>query len=131
MATETLAGRVIRAADTEADRAPWGALKWIANDKTVAGVQQTFGVVYINPGQHNPLHYHPNCEELLFVLSGECDHRLNGDVVHLAPGDLIHVPASVHHNATCTSWEPLRIVVSFSAADRRTVNVEGDQSALG
>ena len=92
------------------------------------GAEQTLGVVVINPGQHNPLHYHPNCEELLYVLSGECDHRLNAATVHLKPGDLIHVPAGVPHNATCTSWEPLRIVVSFSSPDRQTVALEGDRS---
>ena len=40
MATEALAGRVIRAADTVADQAPWGALKWIANAQKIPGVEQ-------------------------------------------------------------------------------------------
>lgn len=119
-------GTVVRGAQVEPILAPWGGIKWMATGNAVDGVEQTFGVVYINPGQHNPVHYHPNCEELLYVLAGECDHRLNDAVVHLTPGDLLHVPRGVHHNATCTSWEPLRIIVSFSSPDRTSVPVEGD-----
>jgi quercetin dioxygenase-like cupin family protein len=125
---EGLRGAVIRSADIEPVEAPWGGLKWIANQHLIAAAEQTFGVVFINPGQHNPLHLHPNCEELLYVLSGECDHRLDEDVVHLGPGDLICVPRGVRHNATCTSWEPLRIIVSFSSPDRQTVMLEGDRT---
>lgn len=123
-------GTVVRGGEVAPVEAPFGALQWLANQDRIAGVEQTFGVVRIDPGQHNPLHYHPNCEELLYVLAGACDHRLNDAVVQLGPGDLIHVPRGVHHNATCTSREPLRIVVSFSSADRQTVNVESS-AALG
>jgi len=128
MQPAALEGAVIRGSDIEASQSPFGGLKWLANQYTVQGVEQTFGVVFINPGQHNPLHYHPNCEELLYVLSGECDHRLNDAVIRLGPGDLIHVPRGVHHNATCTSWEPLRVIVSFSSADRQSVMLEGDRT---
>ncbi|MGI8915532.1 MAG: cupin domain-containing protein [Chloroflexota bacterium] len=130
MPEHVLAGTVVRRNDIAAVDAPFGSLRWMANQKVVPGIEQTFGVVTIKPGQHNPLHYHPNCEELLYVLSGECDHRLNNQVVHMASGDLIHVPRGVHHNATCTTAEPLQIVVSFSSPDRQTVNLE-DSSALG
>ena len=121
-------GAVVRTDEVEPVVAPWGALRWVANQHVIPGVEQTFGVVYIKPGQHNPLHFHPNCEELLYVISGDCDHRLGDKVVHMKAGDLIWVPRGVHHNATCTSWEPLRIVVSFSAPDRQTVVLEGERT---
>src|SRR5205823_5447023 len=55
---------------------PWGGIKWLCNRETDPEAAQTLGLVFINPGAHNLLHYHPNCEELLHVLSGTCDHRL-------------------------------------------------------
>lgn len=122
-----LEGTVVRSEDAEPTMTDFGAIKWLINQHAVAGAEQTFGLVYILPEHHNPLHYHPNCEELLFVLSGECDHRLNEAVVHVKAGDAIVVPRGVHHNATCTSWEPLRAIVSFSSGDRQSVMLEGDR----
>jgi len=114
---------------THADARPaltfsWGGIKWLCNRATDPEAKQTLGLVFINPGAHNPLHYHPNCEELLHVLSGTCDHRLGDEVVRLNPGDTIRIPTGVPHNATSTGWEPLRLLVSFSSADRQTVTLE-------
>ena len=80
----------------------------------------------IQPGQRNPLHQHPNCEELLYVLSGTCEHRLGDDRFPLAPGDVIRIPRGVPHWAKCTSAEPLVAVISFSAPDRQAINLDDD-----
>src|SRR5579859_7653927 len=120
-----LDGTVVRGEEVAPVVSDWGGIKWVATRGLIPGAEQTLGLCFIDPGRSNPLHYHPNCEELLYVLEGECDHRLNDQMVHLKPGDLIHVPAGVHHQATCTSWEPLRVVVSFSTGDRKMVPVEG------
>jgi quercetin dioxygenase-like cupin family protein len=66
----------------------------------------------------------PNCEELLYVVSGECDHLLGEDLFHLTPGSVIRIPRGVKHWAKCTSDEPLVAVISFSAPDRRAENLE-------
>ncbi len=102
----------------------WGAIQWLCNREIDPEAAQTFGLVFIHAGQKNPLHYHPNCEELIYVLSGECDHRL-GDAVHpLKTGDLLRIPAGVVHNARNSGWEPVRMVIVYSAADRETVFLE-------
>lgn len=90
------------------------------------GAEQTFGVVTIQPGPRNPLHLHPNCEEFLYVISGECDHLLGEEMFHLAPGSVIRIPRGIKHWAKCTSAEPLVAVISFSAPDRQALSLEGD-----
>lgn len=122
-----LEGTVVAGGDAEPTMTEFGAIKWLVNRHKVEGAEQTFGLVFILPDHSNPLHYHPNCEELLYVLSGECDHRLDDAVVHLNPGDVIVVPRGVRHKATCTSWEPLRAIVSFSSGDRQSVMLEGNR----
>jgi quercetin dioxygenase-like cupin family protein len=102
----------------------WGAIKWLFNQEIDPEAQQTFGLVFINSGQQNPPHYHPNCEELIYVLSGECDHRLDDAVIHLEPGSLLRIPAHAAHCATNTGWEPVRMIIVYSAADRQTVFLE-------
>lgn len=110
--------------DTERVRLGWGELAWLIGEEQTPGAEQTFGVVTIAPGQRNPLHLHPNCEELLYVMSGACDHKLGDEMLHLTPGAVIRIPRGVPHWARCTSAEPLVAVISFSAPDRRTESLE-------
>jgi quercetin dioxygenase-like cupin family protein len=114
----------VREADQPALSFDWGAIKWLCNQEIDPEAQQTFGLVFISPGQQNPPHYHPNCEELIYVLSGECDHRLDDAVLHLTPGSLLRIPANAVHCAVNTGWDPVRMVIVYSAADRQTVFLE-------
>lgn len=99
----------------------WGKIQWLCGKEIDPDCAMTFGMVYINAGTSNDRHYHPNCEEYIFILSGECDHTLGDEVHHLKPGMMLRIPTNVWHNATVTSWEPCRMIVAYSAADRQTV----------
>src|SRR3954453_364622 len=103
-------------------KADWGVLRWMMSSKIDPGAAQTFGIVEIKAGQHNGLHSHPNCEEILYVLSGSCEHVVGTKRVALHPGDLIRVPVGVPHQAFVTGNEPLRAVISYSSGDRKVVN---------
>lgn len=100
---------------------PWGRITWLHNGETGAkGL--TVGEVIISPGQSNPMHAHPNCEEVLYLISGELDHTYGPDeVYHLTPGMSIRVPAGIKHNAACTSAEPARMIVAYDSAYREMV----------
>lgn len=102
----------------------WGELSWLVGGREMPGAEQTLGVVTIHPAKRNPLHLHPNCEELLYVLSGECDHKLGDDLFHLTAGTVIRIPRGVPHWARCTSDDPLIAVIAFSSADRQTEALE-------
>jgi quercetin dioxygenase-like cupin family protein len=116
-------------ADQEAIQLPWGRIVWLVGAAQMPGAEQTLGVVTIYPGRRNPLHAHPNCEELLYVVSGACEHMLGDDLFQLLPGSVIRIPRGVRHWARCTSAEALVCIVSFSAPDRRTDSFEGDDIA--
>lgn len=102
----------------------WGKISWMVGEVEMPGAEQTMGVVTIAPGKRNPLHSHPNCEELLYVVSGECSHKLGDAMYTLKPGNVIRIPRGVKHWAKCTSDEPLVAVISFSAPDRRVESHE-------
>jgi quercetin dioxygenase-like cupin family protein len=102
----------------------WGAIKWLCNSKLSPNAAQTLGLRHILPGQRNPLHYHPNCEELLYVLAGQGRHRLDDEVVELRTGMTIRIPIGVRHNFENTGWEPLVSLITFSSGDRQTVFLE-------
>jgi quercetin dioxygenase-like cupin family protein len=103
--------------------APWGELRWLVNASVMPGACQTVGVVRIDPGQANPLHAHPNCEEVLYVLTGSCLHDLDEEEFALGPGAVIRIAAGVAHRARCTSDEPLVAVIFFSSPERETVEL--------
>lgn len=101
---------------------PWGSIRWLMSSQLDVDAAQTFGIVQINAGQRNSLHSHPNCEELLYVLSGSCEHIVGDKKVILHAGDLIRVPIGVRHQAIVLGNEPLRAVISYSSGVRKVVD---------
>jgi quercetin dioxygenase-like cupin family protein len=99
-------------------------IKWLFGGQMTPGAEQTLGYVVIEPGQKNPLHAHPNCEEVLYLISGELAHSLGDAVFHLKPGDSIRVPAGARHDARCTSSDPATMVVCYSVPNREIVNYD-------
>lgn len=102
----------------------WGKLAWLVGEAQMPGAEQTLGVVTIEPGERNPLHMHPNCEELLYVVEGEADHKLGDEMFHIKVGDVIRIPRGVPHWAQAKGTAPLVAVISFSSGDRQTENLE-------
>jgi uncharacterized cupin superfamily protein len=99
----------------------WGALKWLCNAELAAGCDQSFGLVHIMPGRTNPLHWHAAAEELVYVLSGECDVTIDGQWHRLTPGQTLHIQPGARHQLTNNGWEPFIYVASFSASMRGTM----------
>lgn len=102
----------------------WGEIRWLVGQKLQPDSELTFGIVTIAAGEKNERHLHPNCEEVLYVISGECDHSLGEERYHLTPGMAIRIPRNTPHDAVVTSSEPLHAVIAYSAPDRKTVVLE-------
>jgi mannose-6-phosphate isomerase-like protein (cupin superfamily) len=120
--------KVTDAAQLPVEQNAWGTLQWVCNDKLMPGSEQTVGLATILPWKQNPVHYHPNCEEVLYVISGQGLQSYDGRTILLKAGMTIRIPAKVKHNMVNTGTETLRTVVSFSSGDRKTVFV-GEQPA--
>ncbi|MEI7732314.1 MAG: cupin domain-containing protein [Verrucomicrobiota bacterium] len=114
-------GKVTDAAQLPVESSAWGTLQWLCNEKLSPGAIQTVGLATILPGCKNPVHFHPNCEEVLYVISGQGRHSYDGRTIELKAGMTIRIPAGVKHNMANTGTETLRTLISFSAGDRKTV----------
>ena len=114
-------GKVTDAAQLPVEQSAWGTLQWVCNEKLMPGSAQTVGLATILPGKRNPVHYHPNCEEVLYVIAGQGLHSYDGRTIPLKAGMTIRIPAKVKHNMVNTGTETLRTLVSFSSGDRKTV----------
>ena len=102
----------------------WGSLAWSVNSKAGNCETMTLGRVTIKAGKANPRHRHGNCDELLYLLSGELDHFAS-DVgkLRMKPGDVIVIPIGVAHNARCVSTDDAEMIVIYSSANREIEHV--------
>jgi len=64
------------AAQAQRETQPWGELQWFASRALGNSTTMTVGRAIIRPGQANPVHRHPNCDEILLVRSGHIMHKI-------------------------------------------------------
>jgi quercetin dioxygenase-like cupin family protein len=109
-----------RQADGELQETSWGRLRWTASRKVGNSETMSFGRVTIRAGEANPRHRHPNCDEILHLLSGRLEHSLSGAKLIMEAGDTISIPQGAWHQARALGDEDAEIVICFSSADRLT-----------
>ncbi|HIA69240.1 TPA: cupin domain-containing protein [Candidatus Poribacteria bacterium] len=64
---------------------------------------------------------------MIYIISGECDHTLDGQAYPMKPGMMMRIPQGVKHKAANTGWAPVMMVICYSSADRQTVMCEEGQ----
>jgi quercetin dioxygenase-like cupin family protein len=76
----------------------------------------------ISPGDQNRQHYHPNCEEVLYVVSGEVEHTFEtSKPVNLKAGMSVLIPQGMTHSTKCLSRDPARMLVAYSSANHQVI----------
>lgn len=115
---------VIDSQEVAVEKFPWGKIRWLWSSEIDPNAQQTFGIVRIDPGERNMPHIHPNCEELLYVTSGECEHSFGDKVYRLKKGMLIAIPPGVNHYAVNSGDEPFEAIIVYSSPKRQMKPVE-------
>ena len=111
---------VSRARDNEVIPKPWGQLVWYVSGKLGNSDTMTVGLATLAVGKKNPLHFHPNCDEVLHVLKGRIVSRMNEESVEMTAGDTVSIPQGTLHSATNIGDEEAVLFISFSSAWRET-----------
>jgi quercetin dioxygenase-like cupin family protein len=90
------------------------------------GPKIDFGVVKLLPGEDFPDHYHNEVEENFFILEGEIDFLINGEIkYHAKQGDLVHIPPLETHYLKNNGLIPAKaIFVKAPFLPKDKVNVE-------
>jgi quercetin dioxygenase-like cupin family protein len=121
--------KIIRKADAKVHTTPWGRLEWMVGSGE-ADYGMTFGRVTFKPGENNPAHLHPNCDEILFVVSGTIEHSIpEGGTTVLNAGDAILLPRNKFHRARNVGKDDAVCVVVFNSAHREIVHEEDQKRA--
>lgn len=90
-------------------------LKFLGVTHKLTGFQ-TGGAFYIceavfGPEVRSPLHIHHHEDEVIHVLEGEIDVRLDNEVLHAPAGGIIHLPRRYPHALQNPLKTPLRLMV--------------------
>lgn len=109
-----------KSADGEVLDLPWGRIVWLVSRGLGNSTTMTFGRVTIQAGQANPRHRHPNCDEVLHLISGRLEHTLGDERILMEAGDTISIPTGVWHNATALGETDAEMAIAFSSPDRET-----------
>lgn len=117
-------GGLAKAGSSVVDPQPWGRLEWMVSGAVGNSDRLTIGKCFIRPGEQNPPHHHPNCDEVLHVLQGTIRHRLGDEYFEMSAGDTISIPTGTVHNAQNVGQEPAVLLITFSTPDRQVVNAE-------
>jgi quercetin dioxygenase-like cupin family protein len=112
---------VTRAADRQVIEQTWGRITWYASGPLGNSATMTVGEAVIRPGQENPRHYHPNCDEILHVVRGRILHSMGTQQVEMTVGDTVSIPTGVPHNARNIGTEDAVLAISFSSAHREVI----------
>jgi mannose-6-phosphate isomerase-like protein (cupin superfamily) len=78
--------------------------------------EQSGGAFYLceavfGPESASPLHIHHHEDEVIHVLEGTIDIRLDNDTLHAPEGGIVHLPKNIPHALQNPLKTPLRILV--------------------
>lgn len=68
----------------------------------------------VPPGFATGRHVHRVQEETFYMLEGECEWRVDDQVVHATPGTFLFVPPGLPHDIANTSAAPVRMLMTVS-----------------
>ena len=100
---------------------PWGKLEWFASRALGNSTSMTVGVATIGVGKSNPLHRHPNCDEVLHVIQGHIMHRVGDKEYEMQAGDTVTIPEGTLHSARNIGTQDAVLLISFSSPDRISI----------
>jgi quercetin dioxygenase-like cupin family protein len=112
---------LVRKEDCIIEDHDWGHLVWMVSGRLGNSETMTVGRCHLNPGQQNPRHYHPNCDEVLHVLRGSIEHSCGVEVFPMQAGETVSIPTGVVHNARNVGTEEAVLLIAFSSAHRQVV----------
>jgi quercetin dioxygenase-like cupin family protein len=112
---------VTKAADCKPLPQSWGELVWYTSAAQGNSRTMTTGLAVILPGKSNPVHFHPNCDEVLHVIRGRITHTMDGESAEMTVGDTVSIPVGTLHNATNIGEEVALLSIAFSSAYRQVI----------
>ncbi len=88
-------------------------VKQVENGLDLTDAARNISAVYdtsLEPGQSIQLHFHPQLEEIYYVLSGYGVITINDETEEISRGNVVYIPELAPHTLHNTGNVPLRFV---------------------
>lgn len=126
----------LQTAEIMSETPEWGRITWrLSPGLAEAGASLAVGDVVLLPAKAQELHYHPDADELTYVISGEGQHELAGNAPSaISAGDVFCVPKGILHRMCNTGTGDLQLLVIYTPGGpvaSVSVSEIGDRVASG
>jgi quercetin dioxygenase-like cupin family protein len=108
--------RFITAQNAGIELAPWGKHWWLSRSDLTGAEQLTLVRVRMRPGTGHNFHYHPELEEIIYVLDGVAEQWVDAETRRLKAGECAFIPAGVVHAIFNSSAAPMTFLAILSPA---------------
>lgn len=71
---------------------------------------QSLAEATIGPGVTTDAHYHPQSEEIYYILTGSGEMKIGNETQIVSPGDAISIPPGLVHQIRNIGQSPLRLL---------------------
>lgn len=90
-------------------------LHWIVTEETVGAKQMSVAVMHCFPhAVVKPLHAHKGVEEVIYIIDGQGQAWIDGELIDFSEGDAVFFPADSRHQVRNTSDRMLITASIFS-----------------
>ena len=110
------AWRIVKFSEAEVEQLPGKTHFWQCKPGMVQDTNLMFVRAQLPPGEAHKFHYHPQMEEILYILSGTAEQWIMGEKRIMGPGDSIYLPVGMVHATYNTSNEVLDFLAILSPA---------------
>jgi mannose-6-phosphate isomerase-like protein (cupin superfamily) len=97
---------------------PWGVLEWLAGAEVGNSEELSIARMWLMPDHETDAHLHNNCEESVYVLTGELECLADGVSLALLQGEHSVVPRGSVHTLRNVGAETAELLLSYSSAER-------------
>lgn len=110
------AWRIVKFSEAEVEELPGKTHFWQCKPGMVQDTNLMFVRAQLPPGEAHKFHYHPQMEEILYILSGTAEQWIEDKKRIMVPGDSIYLPAGLIHGTYNKGTEVLDFLAILSPA---------------
>jgi quercetin dioxygenase-like cupin family protein len=111
--------RFVTSAKAREEFAPWGKHSWLSQPGLTGTELLTLVRVTMRPGAGHQFHYHPELEEIIYVLDGMAEQWVDREKRSLKAGEIAFIPKNVVHAIHNPSSKPMTFLAILSPAEAK------------
>lgn len=93
-------------------------MTWLMEDAIVPNAGVSLAKMTIAGGALSECHKHPNCNEVIHLLSGRIRQRYGETWIDMEPGQTCFIPAGTPHQTENNAETPAIMMIAYSSGTR-------------